>query len=308
MEEKVVIAQEMVDVTSMYPHKHEGVHGIVATLKIKNGRLTDKMGLTFLVEKKKSKQHLNSADQIPDKFMGIDTDVIEREPTVMISSGCIQYHGSPANGGTCGAYINFGSESDQFGLTCHHVVSSYPNQPVYGSPIYSSDCGAPSIGTVHSWQPVVYGEIQPPVNEVDVAILKMNSNVNPQGMMDLRCGYDNRKVSRQNMGTIAVGMSIWKCGRTSRYSTGTILGIGTALVHYEGSSSKRATFKNVIIPNQGMTAVGGDSGSLLCTFERDSEGKYLPIGLIFGSGGISSQLSKIRQYLGFFNISQRSSR
>jgi len=302
---EVEVNKELLEIANNYPIMQKGVHSVIMSLKEKGGKRTDEPCLTFLVDKKVSKESLEEQDIIPSMLHGFATDVIEREKEMAVVSGCLMYHGSGVGSGTGGIFINYGDETRQYVITCHHVVSSPGGQPTYGAVVRSDQCLSGKwidIGWVYKWKNIVYGEVQPPQNEIDIAIIKIYDNVvNPIGYTAPRCGTA-RKISRASLGNITVNKQLWRCGKRTAYVTGTLLGIGQVTLWY--SSTVFAYFKNAILCSN-MPAIGGDSGAILSTFDLDGEGKYRPIGITYGSSGASSQLSKVKQMLGSFYVSQR---
>ncbi|MDO1444634.1 hypothetical protein Q0590_00145 [Rhodocytophaga aerolata] len=125
--------------------KYPGVDHVGVGVKEVKGDLTHELCFRVYVKKKRSLGELAPADTIPQKVMGIKTDVLEKGETykvadfttyrplrggVMIRNQRYQNEGETIRGtGTLGLIVTHTASGELKGLTCHHVVDDGVHDP-----------------------------------------------------------------------------------------------------------------------------------------------------------------------------------
>lgn len=128
-------------------------------------------------------------------------------------------------------------------------------------------------------------------NEHDSAIATIPTEVCADGMIDLNYPFLDREV----VGTAAaqINMSVQKCGRTTGYTTGRIIGInGKFTVGYDFGP---ATFNDCIVMTN--MSSGGDSGSLIMNLDMQA------VGLLFAGSGKVTLANPIHKVMDAYGLS-----
>lgn len=295
----------------------QNVVGVGIGQKYKNGQNTGDNCITFFVSQKLDAALLKDNDLIPKNISKFKTDVIEtgtifagdNAPEATYESivpEILTQRTRPSKGGysvghykiTAGTISTivydagaYGIPSKYYILSNNHVLAN-SNSGLIGDPILQPgpyDGGTvlnDTIARLTRFVPINFKTATTsPINYVDAAIAEGQ-------FQDLNreiywIGYVNQINTSPT-----VNLVVTKTGRTTNFSTGTILSINATVdVNYSGG--RVARFANQVITTV-MTA-GGDSGSLLLDTNRNA------IGLLFaGSSSISiaNRIANVQTLLG----------
>ena len=157
--------------------KYPNVDHVGVGIKEVGGELTDEICYRVYVRKKEPASTLSSEEVIPQKIMGIKTDILLKQELhkvedfdryrplrggVMLRNQRYEHEGKVLRGaGTLGLIVNHTASGELKGLTCHHVVDDGVHDPgnvnatgiSIGQPRYIKCCCCCTyneIGTVHS--------------------------------------------------------------------------------------------------------------------------------------------------------------
>jgi len=215
-----------------------------------------------------------------------------------VSGGCYEYYrenqlGYVYDGGTIGCIVEKGGT--KYFLSCNHVFA-HANREKIGTPIVQP--GLIDVGGLQNPDDIVgylsdFNQIKwRPLrnsNVIDAAIAEIAPGVDYT--CDMICGYTPDTVPA----TAVLGMTVKKCGRTTGYTEGEVVGINvTIVVNYMPDGYAR--FDNQIQFTK--IASSGDSGSLVVT----QDGNH-PVGLEFAGSDVASFANPIQEILDYFGVS-----
>jgi hypothetical protein len=294
----------------------ENVVGVGLGRKLVKGRLTARQSVRFYVKRKLGLKALADWMVLPRFVDGIPTDVIETGPLRALPAaraapaasrtpierrrmrparpGCsvgFELTGEMAGyvmAGTFGALVE--KDGRRFVLSNNHVLANENALPI-GAPIFQPgllDGGDPAtdrIATLTQFVPLQASG----TNDVDAAIAevppgkKLASRVFLPRIGQLRSGDPLPPEE---------GMPVAKVGRTTSYTTGTILDVQADVrVGYEiGEILFRDQI--VVVTERGSFSQGGDSGSLVVHRRKEQ-----PVGLLFAGSDTHTICNPIRKVL-----------
>lgn len=296
----------------------QNVVGVSIGQKIKNCQNTGEHCITFFVSQKLDATLLKDEDLIPDHISEFKTDVVQTG--IIFAGGAFEQNSvkedivpqilaqriRPAKGGysvghyqiTAGTIATIVYDSGSYGipskyyiLSNNHILAN-SNNALIGDPILQPgpyDGGTvlnDTIARLTRYVPIKFKTTTTtPINYVDAAIAEGQ-------FQDLNreiywIGYVNQINTNPT-----VNLVVTKTGRTTNFSTGTIISINATVdVNYGGGLVAR--FANQIVTTV-MTA-GGDSGSLLCDANRNV------VGLLFAGSSttsIANRIANVQSLLG----------
>lgn len=263
-----------------------GVEGTAIGEKWKDGRPTGEKAILVFVQKKHSEKSISNprvltafstADLIPNQIDGIPTDVIEvgyitkqAELTTKIrpiQPGFSCGHGSVSAGTIGGIFL------DKFGkpiiLSNNHVLAN-ENRAKVGEDIYQ-----PGPADLLPNKSNIIGKLTKYVrlknhgNIQDSAIARISPALLASHHVSDIFPEINQRL--KGFGSVIVGQSVQKCGRTTGYTTGRVLGVNASFgVQYDFGPAR---FNQCIVLS--AMSKSGDSGSLI----QDMNGNA--VGLLF---------------------------
>jgi hypothetical protein len=294
----------------------QGVIGTAIGEKWLNGKPTGEEAVLVFVEKKhKAESIINKStlkqfteeDLVPPEIDGVKTDVIEvgkivkhnyRGKVRPIRPGFSVGHEETTAGTIGGIFTD--SDGDLVILSNNHVLANENNAKI-GDLIYQpgpadnkqnmKDIGwqEPIVGLPYIATLKRFAEIQKANNTHDSAIAKIHPRVIQSGLINQLYPQINSKLTGFNNAT--VGMQVQKCGRTTGYTTGRVLGVNASFgVQYDLGEAK---FNKCIVMS-GMSK-GGDSGSLILDMDERA------VGLLFAGSNkitLANPIEIVRDYYG----------
>jgi len=300
-------------------YRKANVCGVVRGYKVINGKKTDIPSLVIFVTKKVDPIMLRESDRIPREIEGVLTDVVEvgimransyRTERQRPCKGGISVAHMDVTAGTLGCWFKRGSR--WFALSNNHVFAN-SNDAHIGDPILQPgpyDGGMLSDVIAHLDRFVPISFISAEGCSISRGVAKgLNFLANGVGsnsylrshkkdvvnLVDcaLAEATDESVVDREiyEVGIIPgwreadIGDYIWKSGRTSEITDGTIDYIGSVQVSYGDAGV--AMFEEQFVSNT-MLCAGGDSGSAV--LDRDLN----IIGLLFAGSDTSTIINMIR--------------
>jgi len=305
-----------IEITRFFKENHDklfikqNVVGVGIGQKFKNGQNTGESCITYFVSQKLDATLIKDDDLIADNISGFKTDVIEtgvifagdalaqKSAKESIVTETLSQRIRPAKGGySVGHYLitagtiativydsgAYGIPSKYYILSNNHVLANSNNASI-GDPILQPgpyDGGTVSNDTIARltrYVPINFKTTTTaPINYVDAAIAEGDfQNLNREIYW---IGYVNQVNTSPKVNSV-----VMKTGRTTNFSTGTILSIN-ATVDVNYGSGLVARFANQIVTT--VMTDGGDSGSLLCDTSRNV------VGLIFAGSSTTSVANKI---------------
>ena len=297
--------------------KQQGVQGTAVGEKWVDGKPTGQEAVLVFVQKKFSAKSIvnpniltkfTADDLIPEELDGIPTDIIEvgnivkqagfRSKVRPVRPGYSVGHGK-ITAGTIGGIFN-DQHGDPVILSNNHVLAN-ENAAKIGDLIYqpgptdskqnSRDigwqeptAGLPYIGTLKRFM-----KLKKTGNLHDSAIAKIHPSLINSSLVDDTYPQINSRLT--GFGNPEVGMQVQKCGRTTGYTTGRVLGINaTFTIQYDFGDAR---FDKCVV----LTAMskGGDSGSII----QDMNEKA--VGLLFAGSDkvtIANPMNLVRDYYG----------
>lgn len=264
----------------------QGVVGVGVGHKWVDGVPSDTPAILIFVEKKRTKrgvtQKFSVEDIIPDELDGVPTDVIEVGKIVKqaltqrirpIKPG-FSIGQRDITAGTIGGFF-LDRDGDPIILSNNHVLAN-ENKAKVGDPIYqpgpydsSGDLSfrewpdpvniLPYVGTLKQF--VTLGHAG---NNQDSAIARIHPKYISMGLADPLYPVVNRPCV--GFGTLAPGTNVQKCGRTTGYTTGRVIGLNASFTI--GYDIGQIRFNNCAV----LTAMskGGDSGSIIFDMQMNA--------------------------------------
>ena len=297
--------------------KQQGINGTAVGEKWVNGKPTGQEAILVFVQKKFSAKAIvnpnvltkfTADDLIPEQIDGIPTDVIEVGRIVKqagfkgkvrpIKPGYSVGHGK-ITAGTIGGIFN-DRDGDPVILSNNHVIANENNAKIgdliyQPGPIDSNQshqdigwqkpvAGLPYIGTLKKFM-----RLKGTGNLHDSAIAKIHQQVVNSDLVDDTYPQINSRLT--GFGNPVVGMPVQKCGRTTGYTTGRVLGVNASFtIEYDFGNAR---FDKCIV----LTAMskGGDSGSIIQDMNERA------VALLFAGSAkvtIASPIDVVRDYYG----------
>lgn len=267
----------------------QGVVGVGVGEKWVNGVPSDQPAIIIFVEKKRTKrgvaQKFSAADVVPDEIDGIPTDVIEVGKLV---KQALTQRTRPIKPGfscghrdiTCGTMGGFFLDGDgePVILSNNHVLAN-ENNAKEGDAIYQPgpyDTSGANLN-FRGWNdPVIdlpyvatlkkFNALNKDGNRHDSAIAKIHPKLVANGLVDAIYPTTNRPLG--GFGVFTSGMQVQKCGRTTGFTTGRVIGLNASFsITYDFGPAK---FLDCAV----ITAMskGGDSGSLITDMNMNALG------------------------------------
>jgi hypothetical protein len=297
--------------------KKGNVVGVGIGRKITKGKITDELSMRIYVEKKKAKSQLSSRDLISGEVEGVKTDIIEvgkirfqqcnqktRKRPAFGGDSVGSCHSTTYGyimAGTLGCVVIDNTDGERCILSNNHVLADVDTDTTsrasVGDPLVQpgtldgGTCAttADRIATLKRWIPFTSGN-----NLVDAAIGEIitDSDVSYQIGCDLGTIAGIRELTEDDVDVLQVQ----KCGRTTCYTTGTVMDIDvTALVGYErGGTEETYRFVHQIFLTD--MSDGGDSGSIILDMEMNA------VGLLFAGSDTVTVASPIQTVFNELNV------
>jgi len=260
--------------------KKKNVVGTGIGEKWVNGKPTGEQAILVFVEQKISASSVinkfSANDIIPDHIDGVPTDVIEvgiikkqafKSKVRPIKPGYSIGHKNITAGTTGGIFLD--AHDDTVILSNNHVLANENNCRL-GDLIYQPgpiDTRAnktyrdwpnpvsklPYVGTLKK-----YVRLNKTNNYQDSAIAKIHDKLINDGLVSDVYPVINKRLT--GFGDAKVGTQTQKCGRTTGYTTGRVLGLHSDFsIQYDFGTAK---FKDCVVLSN--MSKGGDSGSIIC--------------------------------------------
>lgn len=258
-------------------HK-SGVVGVGVGKKWSEGTPTDTQAILVFVDRKRTKkgikQKFSAEDIIPDEIDGIPTDVIEvgylkkfgfQQRTRPIKPGVSCSHRDVSAGTIGGIFLD--RDNEPVILSNNHVLAN-ENKGAIGDIILQPGvldatgdikfrgwpdpvAALPYFATLKRFVALGNNNIQ------DSAIARIHNKYIKSGMIDPLYPTINRSII--GFGSPTVGMQVQKCGRTTGYTTGRVIGTNTTFsIAYDRGPTK---FSDCVVLSAMSKA--GDSGSII---------------------------------------------
>lgn len=305
------------------------VVGVGVGLKEKDGRLLDELAVKVLVTQKIPPAGLSARAMVPKEVNGIQTDVmqvgviralLERTDRWRPAPGGVSIGHYQITAGTLGCVVRDRSTGDRLILSNNHVLAN-SNDAQLGDPILQPgpyDGGSPTddiIGHLTRFCPIEF-EVQPGTCSLAslyaglgnllaklsgsthrVQVFQANPQAENQVDAAVAKPTDDSLVSDEilEIGNISgivegtLGMGVRKSGRTTGFTTGTVL-VVNATVSVTYGAGRTARFINQFV--SGPMSQGGDSGSLVVAGDQP-----LAVGLLFAGSDQSTIFSPIQAVL-----------
>lgn len=274
----------------------KNVIGLGISEKLSKDKSTGKLALTFYVKKKVPIENLIIDEAIPatvskaiSGISSVPTDVVEIGdilPQANFTNNPIQPGNSVGHFkvtcGTLGAIVTDGT--DYFILSNSHILADSGNAGLGDEILYpgKTDGGktiVDKLGTLERFIPFIKGEGY--LNQTDCAIAKISQNRLNQINVTLK----NKDLPKGRIRPKR-GMIVYKVGRTSNYTEGTIRDVDFRLQVPYGSGLGDIGFINQVLCTN--FTEGGDSGALVLDKKTNKA-----VGLHFCGGNAGSVFNQI---------------
>lgn len=280
--------------------KRNNICGTAVGEKWVDGKPTGQEAVLVFVEKKFTKSNLlrkfSLEDEIPSEIDGIPTDVIEvgkivkhsfRNTIRPIQPGYSCGHINITAGTIGGFFID--KDGDPVILSNNHVLANENNSNIGDAIVQPGPMdkrnNQEKIATLKRF----YKMAKNGVNEHDSAIAKLEDKFVTGNLIDATYPTINKKLAGFN--NAAINMQVQKCGRTTGYTTGKVLGVNaTFTIEYGFGPAK---FEKCIVTS--AMSKGGDSGSVIMDMDMNA------IGLLFAGSHkvtVASPIDIVRNYYG----------
>lgn len=297
--------------------RKQGVQGTAVGEKWIDGKPTGEKALLIFVQKKFSAESISNPnvltkftvnDLIPAEIDGVRTDVIEvgritkqagfRNKIRPIKPGFSVGHGDITAGTIGGIFLD--KNNEPVILSNNHVLAN-ENKAKIGDLIYQPGptdsresrrdigwqepvSGLPYIATLKKFM-----KINKTGNIHDSAIATIHPKLVQSGLIDELYPQINTKLA--GFGEATIGMQVQKCGRTTGYTTGRVLGLNASFtIEYDFGN---ATFDKCIVTS--AMSQGGDSGSIIQDMNERA------IGLLFAGSPkvtLANPIDIVQSYYG----------
>jgi hypothetical protein len=322
LQSAMAVKQQYLDKLFAMPN----VVGIGVGFKVSGGVVTGELAVTINVSKKVPTAQLAASDLIPKLIGAIKTDVVEtgifkafQDPKQKMRPArpgvSIGHYNITA--GTFGCLVKRGS--DVFILSNNHVLADI-NKGQLGDAIlqpgkYDGGTDADKIAELAEYIPIEFdggGGTQPGgCSGLITSLMKLfgqqpaqTRSINEPGANHVDCAIakplspdlvtpDILQIGKPTgVGTVALGASVQKFGRTTTYTQDRIIQVDvTATVDYGGPT---ATFQGQLMA--GAMSQGGDSGSAVLDDQKRV------VGLLYAGSNTTTLLNPIQDVLTALNI------
>lgn len=284
----------------------QGVEGTAVGEKWENGKPTGEQAILVFVQKKHSQKSITSPntltafsakDLIPSQIEGIPTDVIEvgnitkqngyKTKTRPIRPGFSCGHGLSTAGTIGGIFLDLNNKPVI--LSNNHVIAN-ENKAAAGDAIYQpGPADQPKnrsniIANLHK-----FVKLNNHNNIQDSAIAYLDQSIVLSDLINDVYPDINQRL--QGFGQAQVGQMVQKCGRTTGYTTGRVLGLNASFsIQYDFGMAR---FNKCIVLS--AMSQGGDSGSII----QDMQGNA--VGLLFAGSDrvtIANPIDIVQQHYG----------
>ena len=254
----------------------------------------------------------DALDGVPVRRTVTGRIMARSDPTLKLRPAPLGYSvGHPLiTAGTIGARVL--NPSNQVLLLSNNHVLANSNDASIGDPILQpgpADGGvaADEIGTLHAFQAINFAGGN---NTIDAALALTNatvlSNSTPSddgyGMPAAQIWGDGNSDGAFDNKNALLNQPVQKYGRTTRLTNGVVTGINaTITVCYEVLfifCLKAATFVDQLVIEPGGFSLGGDSGSLIVTYDANRN----PVALLFAGSTEQTIANRIDLVLNNFNV------
>ena len=251
---------------------------------------------------------------VPDSVEGVATEtvvtgVLHAFPCSTTTSDCSKpippgvSVGHPnITAGTLGAYVQ-DSQGDYFALSNNHIFAN-ENAASIGDPVLQpgpADGGSVSnpshiLGPLDDFHPIAFCgggscNASSPTNPMDAAIVAVDTET---VQAENFCGWTPQSTTLPENQVVVDVTQLKKCGRTSGFTTGTVV-FKDAVVNVQYSSGSAARFDGQIVTTS--MSSGGDSGSLMVDLQNR------PTALLFAGSASFTIGSPIDDVLDRFGVS-----
>jgi hypothetical protein len=223
--------------------------------------------------------------------------------------------------GTIAARVT--KNSEVFILSNNHVLANI-NQAAIGDPILQPgtyDGGlnpGDAIGQLTDYEPIKFCTvfwfwiICDQTNTIDAAIAKSDPGnlgvATPNDgygapSSDIHPAYGDPSTPNDDNLTLLLGADVQKYGRTTGLTTGSINTINATVdVCYDANCLNIARFTDQLIVTPGTFSAGGDSGSLIVTYDPNDRTQKQPVGLLFAGSDTQTIINRIDHVLNRFGV------
>ena len=322
IKEAIAVKQQYLDKLFTMPN----VVGIGIGYKVANGVVTNDLAITISVSKKIASAQLAGSDLIPKWLGSIKTDVVEtgifkafQDPKQKMRPArpgvSIGHYNITA--GTFGCLVKRGSEA--LILSNNHVLADI-NKAQLGDAIlqpgkYDGGTDADKIAELAEYIPIEFdgggGGTQPGgCSGLITSVMSLfgqqpaKSSINEPGANHVDCAIakplspdlvtpEILQIGKPTgVGTVTLGTSVQKFGRTTSYTQDRIIQVDvTATVDYGGPT---ATFQGQLMA--GAMSQGGDSGSAVLDDQKRV------VGLLYAGSDTTTLLNPIQDVLTALNV------
>lgn len=292
--------------------KKRNVVGVGIGQKVSRGRPTNELCIKIYVERKRSASQLKARDLIKPEINGIKTDIVGIGKLRFLQ--CDQKtRKRPAEGGdsvgschstaygytmagTLGCVVIDKTDGHRCILSNNHVLADKDSDTdsrasagdvvVQPGTLDGGSCSTDRIGTLKRWIPFISSGD----NIVDAAIADLDNDADVQ--TQIGCDIGEVNGIRELVAADIDNLQVQKCGRTTCYTTGTIVDIDvTCDVGYEvltpsGPVGRSYRFIHQIFITD--MSDPGDSGSLILDMDRKA------VGLLFAGSSTITVASPIQ--------------
>lgn len=303
MSSKIINIQEK---NNDYLLAKQGVEGTAIGEKWVDGRPTGEKAILVFVQKKHSVKAINNPkvltsftadDLIPDKIDGVATDVIEvghiKKQAEFVSRvrplqpGFSCGHGSISAGTIGGIFLD--KHNKPVILSNNHVLAN-ENKSKVGENIYQP---GPTDSKINKSNIIgrltKFVRLRSANNIQDSAIARIDPQLIATNQINDIYPHINQRL--KGFGSVSIGQSVQKCGRTTGYTTGRVLGVNASFgVQYDFGIAR---FNQCIVIS--AMSKGGDSGSVI----QDMAGNA--VGLLFAGSNkvtIANPMNIVQDFYG----------
>jgi hypothetical protein len=245
---------------------------------------------------------------VSGKFVARDyTDRYNRPTPIGVSTG----H-PDITAGTIGCRVIDGSDYI-YALSNNHVYANSNDASIGDSALQpgpydgGQDTDLYRIGWLYDYEPILFGGS---ANTIDAAIAEVIWDGSTP-----RVGTDTIDYGTPSSTTVwdlvasrddILNLGVEKSGRTTQWTTGTVGAVNASVdVCYEARGPfrcvKLARFVDQIIITPGSFSAGGDSGSLIVTYNQETD-EYNPVGLLLAGSDEYTIANPIDLVLARFNV------
>jgi len=259
--------------------KRPGVTGVDVGFRYVNGQRTDQLVIRVFVKEKKN---VSAAERIPQTILGIPTDIIQNEPTMLSDAFDPPPNAWDPLPGGAAIITEFGFQGtggmvvfDAFTgrpmmLTNYHVLEDRNGNLIPGTPVYQPSRGN-AIGAVErGWLGGTAGV------EVDAALVSINLRDVSGNIMDIG---PVTGVSQPSL-----GMTVRKYGAGTGFTEGVVTGTNATIILADRSGRLTTFSRQISVQSdlsKGNFAAAGDSGSVIVNVNGQV------IGLLFSGDAVS---------------------